>query len=445
MATFKDRLKNSWNAFLGRDPTDSVTYYTDVGPGYSYRPDRTILTRGNERSIITTIYNRIATDVSMIDIRHVRLDENNQYSEDINSHLNNALTKNANLDQTGRQLTKDLVLSMFDEGCVAVVPTLTTANPKYSESYDIYKLRVAKIIEWHPEHIRVKIYREDTGQKEELILPKKMVAIIENPFYAVMNEPNSAFQRLRRILNQVDKTNDQNSAGKMDLIIQLPYITKSPTRQLQAEERRKKIEAQLTGSQYGIAYIDGTEKITQLNRSIENNLWNQAKDVKEEIFAQLGLSQTLLDGTADEKTNLNYQNTAIAPILTAIVEEYQRKFLSDTAVTQGQAIRYFREPFKLVPVDNLAEIADKFTRNEIMTKNEFRAILGMKPSDDPKADELINSNINHPDEETGEIQNEDEMMPDESMEENPEEEASTDGEPEMDEQALLDEIKKLGG
>lgn len=445
MATFKDRLKNSWNAFLGRDPTESMFYNNDMGPGYSYRPDRTILTRGNERSIITTIYNRIATDVSMIDIRHVRLDDNKKYLEDIDSHLNNALTLNANLDQTGRQLTKDLVLSMFDEGCIAVVPTLTTDDPRKTESFDIYKLRVAKIIEWYPEHVKVKIYREDTGQKEELILPKKMVAIIENPFYAVMNEPNSAFQRLRRILNQVDKTNDQNSAGKMDLIIQLPYVTKSPTRQIQAEERRKKIEAQLTGSQYGIAYIDGTEKITQLNRSIENNLWNQAKDVKEEIFAQLGLSQTLLDGTADEKTNLNYQNTAIAPILTAIVEEYQRKFLSDTAVTQGQAIRYFREPFKLVPVDNLAEIADKFTRNEIMTKNEFRAILGMKPSDDPKADELINSNINHPDEGNEEFQNEDETMPDESMEEKPEIETSQSGEDEIDEQALLDEIKKLGG
>lgn len=444
MATFKDRLKNSWNAFLGRDPTDSVTYFTDVGPGYSYRPDRTILTRGNERSIITTIYNRIATDVSMVDIRHVRLDENKKYKEDIDSYLNNALTLNANLDQTGRALTKDLVLSMFDEGCVAVVPVLTEGNPLKSESYDIYELRVAKIIEWYPKHVKLRIYREDTGKKEEKILPKNMVAIIENPFYAIMNEPNSAFQRLRRILNQVDKTNEQNSAGKMDLIIQLPYITKSPAKQLQAEERRKKIEAQLTGSQYGIAYIDGTEKITQLNRSLENNLWQQAKDVQAEIFAQLAMSQTILDGTADEKQSLNYQNTTLAPILTAITEEYQRKFLSDTAVTQGQAIRYFKDPFKLVPVDNLAEIADKFTRNEIMTKNEFRSILGMKPSDDPKADELINSNINHPDEG---LPNEDEMMPEdeESMETEDVEETDETSEDTVDEQALLDRIKKLGG
>ena len=410
MATFKERLKNSWNAFLGRDPT--VTYSMSMGPGYSYRPDRTILSRGNERSIITAIYNQIAIDVSNIDIRHVRVDENRQYSDDIDSPLNNALVYNANLDQTGRALTKDLVLSLFDEGCVAVVPVLTSANPKYTESYEIYKLRVAKIVEWYPHDVKVKVYNEDTGQKEEIILPKKMVAIIENPFYAIMNEPNSAFQRLRRILNQVDRTNDQNSAGKMDLIIQLPYITKSTTRQIQAEERRKKLEAQLSGSQYGIGYIDGTEKITQLNRSLTNNLWEQAKDLMEQIYNQLGFSQTIFDGTADEKTMLNYYNRTIVPVLSAITEEYQRKFLSDTAVTQGQAIMYFRAPFKLVPVDNLAEIADKFTRNEIMTKNEFRAILGMKPSDDPKADELINSNINHPEEQQmqgeGEIQEEQE-------------------------------------
>ena len=399
MATFKERLKNSWNAFLGRDPTDYyTTNYMDLGPSYSNRPDRVILSRGNERSIITSIYNQIATDVSMIDIRHVRLNENKQYLEDIDSNLNTALTLNANLDQTGRDLTKDLVLSLFDEGCVAVVPVLTTANPKYTESYDIYKLRVSQIVEWYPEYIKVRVYREDTGKKEDLILPKKMVAIIENPFYAVMNEPNSLFHRLRRLLMQIDRTNEQNSAGKMDLIIQLPYITKSPTRQIQAEERRKKVEAQLTGSQYGIAYIDGSEKITQLNRSVTNNLWEQAKDLTEQIYNQFGLSPSIFNGTADEKTMLNYYNRTIDPILTSIIEEYQRKFLSDTAVTQGQAIRYFRQPFKLVPVDNLAEIADKFTRNEIMTKNEFRSLLGMKPSDDPKADQLINSNINHPDE-----------------------------------------------
>lgn len=410
MATFKDRLKNSWNAFLGRDPT--VYKYQEIGPSYGYRPDRTLLSRGNERSIITTIYNRIATDVSMIDIRHVRLNENKKYLDDINSSLNNALSISANIDQTGRQLTKDVVLSMFDEGCVAVVPTLTSADPTKTDSYDIYELRVGKIVEWYPKHVKVKLYRDDIGRKEEIILPKKVVAIIENPFYAIMNEPNSAFQRLRRILNQVDKTNDQNSAGKMDLIVQLPFITKSPAKQLQAEERRKKIEAQLTGSQYGIAYIDATEKVTQLNRSLTNNLWEQAKDVKEEIYNQLGFSQSILDGTADEKTTLNYQNTALAPIVTSITEEYQRKFLTDTAITQGQAIRYFNDPFKLVPVDNVAEIADKFTRNEIMTKNEFRSILGMKPSDDPKADQLLNSNINHSDEELQDkktIQNEEEQ------------------------------------
>ena len=440
MATFKERLKNSWNAFLGRDPT--VNYMVDTGPGYSYRPDRTILSRGNERSIITAIYNQIAIDVSSIDIRHVRVDENKQYSDDIDSPLNNALMYNANLDQTGRALTKDLVLSLFDEGCVAVVPVLTSNNPKYTESYDIYKLRVAKIVEWYPHDVKVKVYNEDTGQKVELILPKKMVAIIENPFYAIMNEPNSAFQRLRRILNQVDRTNDQNSAGKMDLIIQLPYITKSTTRQIQAEERRKKLEAQLAGSQYGIGYIDGTEKITQLNRSLTNNLWEQAKDLMEQIYNQLGFSQSIFDGTADEKTMLNYYNRTVVPVLTAITEEYQRKFLSDTAVTQGQAIMYFRAPFKLVPVDNLAEIADKFTRNEIMTKNEFRAILGMKPSDDPKADELINSNINHPEEDVNQQQPMMDEMPEEQGEAS---EIQNKSQAPMDEQTLLNEIMKLGG
>lgn len=427
MSTFRERLKNTWNAFLGRDPTEQYKQYVDLGYGYSSRPDRTILSRGNGRSIITSIYNQIATDVSMIDIRHVRLDDGKNYKEDIDSPLNQVLTRNANLDQTGRQLTKDLVLSLFDEGCVAVVPTVTDYNPKYTEGFKIYELRVGKIMEWFPKDIKVRLYNEDTGKKQNLILPKKMVAIIENPFYTIMNEPNSAFQRLRRLYNQIDKVNDQQSAGKMDLIIQLPYITKSSTRQMQAEERRRKIEAQLTGSQYGIAYIDGTEKITQLNRSITNNLWEQAQTLKEEIYNQLGFCKAIFDGTADEKTLLNYYNRTIDPVLTSIIEEYQRKFLSDTAVTQGQAIRYFRQPFKLVPVESLAEIADKFTRNEIMTKNEFRSILGMKPSSDPKADELRNSNINHPDEQMQEEVPED-------TEEAP-----------MDEAALLDEIKGLGG
>ena len=444
MATFKERLKNSWSAFLGRDPTTYSTYM-DLGPSFSYRPDRTILSRGNERTIITSIYNQIANDVSMIDIRHVKCNEEGEYLDDIKDHLNTALTLNANLDQTGRALTRDLVLSLFDEGCVAVVPVLTSANPRYTESYDVYKLRVAKIVEWFPKDVKVNIYNEDTGKKEDLILPKKMVAIIENPFYAIMNEPNSLFQRLRRLLVQVDRTNEQNSAGKMDLIIQLPYITKSTTKQIQAEDRRKKLEAQLTGSQYGIGYIDGTEKITQLNRSITNNLWDQAKDLMHQIYNQFGLSETIFDGTADEKTMLNYYNRTIDPILTAIVEEYQRKFLSDTAVTQGQAIRYFRRPFKLTPMENLAEMADKFTRNEIMTKNEFRSVLGMKPSDDPKADELMNSNnVTYSD---GNLQNEQEMLEDKDQDMETEEgDVGTEEEAGgVSEEELMERIKKLGG
>lgn len=411
MATFKDRLKNSWNAFLGRDPTEGEYYnYDVVGPGFSYRPDRSILSRGNERSIITSIYNQIATDVSLINIKHVKVDDNDQYERDVDSHLNNALTKNANLDQTGRALTKDLVLSMFDEGCVAVVPFLTTEDPNYTEGFDIYEMRVAKIVGWYPQHVKVRIYNESTGQKVDKIVSKKYTAIIENPFYAVMNEPNSTFQRLKRILNQLDRVNDMSSSSKLDLIIQLPYSTRGTARSEQAAERRKKIEAQLTGP-LGIAYIDTNEKVTQLNRPLTNNLWEQAKDLTEQVFNQLGFAQAIFDGTADEKTMLNYYNRTIDPILTSIIEEYQRKFLSDTAVTQGQRIRYFRAPFKLVPVENLAEIADKFTRNEILTKNEFRSILGMKPSEDPKADELRNSNINHPDEkiemenQNGNIQN----------------------------------------
>lgn len=399
MATFKDRLKNSWTAFLGRDPTDTLTseYYQDIGPSYSYRPDRTILTRGNERSIITSIYNQIATDVSLIDIRHVKVDENGQYIGEADTHLNVALSQNANLDQTGRALIKDLVLSMFDEGCVAVVPVLTDIDPNDSEGFDIYELRVGKIIEWFPEHVKVRIYNEKTGKKVDKIVSKKWTAIIENPFYAVMNEPNSTFQRLKRILNQLDRVNDQNSSPKLDLIIQLPYSTRQKVRETQAENRRKAIEAQLTGP-LGIAYIDTNEKVTQLNRSLTNNLWEQSKDLTEQVYNQLGFAQSIFDGTADEKVTLNYYNRTLDPIVTTIIEEFQRKFLSDVAISRGNRIRYFRAPFKLVPADNLAEIADKFTRNEILTKNEFRSILGMAPSSDPHADELRNSNINHPDE-----------------------------------------------
>lgn len=394
MATFKERLKNSWSAFLGRDPTVD---YNDAMIGSSYRPDRTRLTRGNSRSIVSSIYNIIATDVMAVDIKHVKVDENGQFIEEINSNLDKALTKSANIDQTGRALIKDLVLSMFDEGCVAIVPVLTEGDPTRSESFDIYELRVAKIVEWFPQHIRARIYNDQNSKYTDVIVSKKFTAIIENPFYMIMNEPNSTLQRLKRLLAQMDQLNDKVASPKMDLIIQLPYSTRGDARTAQADARRKKIEGQLTGP-LGIAYIDVNEKVTQLNRPLENNLWEQVKDLTEQVYNQLGLAKTIFDGTADEQTMLNYYNRTIEPILTAITEEFQRKFLSDTAVTRGQAIKYFRAPFKLVPTNNLAEIADKFTRNEILTSNELRAILGMKPSSDPKADELRNSNINHPDE-----------------------------------------------
>jgi hypothetical protein len=395
MSTFKERLKNSWSAFLGRDPT--ITYQ-DTGPGYSYRPDRTILTRGNSRSIVSSIYNIIATDVASIDIKHVKVNENGQYVTDMDSHLNEALTRSANIDQSGRALIKDLALSMFDEGVIAVVPVLTEGDPNVTDSFDIYELRVAKIVEWFPRYVKVRIYNDRTGQKVDKIVSKKYTAIIENPFYMIMNEPNSTLQRLKRILSQIDQVNDKSASSKLDLIIQLPYSTRGNARQSQADERRKRIEGQLTGP-LGIAYIDVNEKVTQLNRPIANNLWEQAKDLTEQVYNQLGLAKSIFDGTADEQVMLNYYNRTIDPIMAAITEEFQRKFLSDVAITRGQAIRYFRAPFKLVPTNNLAEIADKFTRNEILSSNEFRSILGMKPSSDPRADELINSNINHPDEE----------------------------------------------
>lgn len=395
MSTFKERLKNSWSAFLGRDPT--ITYQ-DTGPGYSYRPDRTILTRGNSRSIVSSIYNIIATDVASIDIKHVKVNENGQYVNDMDSHLNEVFTRSANIDQSGRALIKDLALSMFDEGVIAVVPVLTEGDPNVTDSFDIYELRVAKIVEWFPRYIKVRIYNDRTGQKVDKIVSKKYTAIIENPFYMIMNEPNSTLQRLKRILSQIDQVNDKSASSKLDLIIQLPYSTRGNARQSQADERRKRIEGQLTGP-LGIAYIDVNEKVTQLNRPIANNLWEQAKDLTEQVYNQLGLAKSIFDGTADEQVMLNYYNRTIDPIMAAITEEFQRKFLSDVAITRGQAIRYFRAPFKLVPTNNLAEIADKFTRNEILSSNEFRSILGMKPSSDPRADELINSNINHPDEE----------------------------------------------
>lgn len=392
--TLGSRLKHAWNAFVNnRDPTVG---YRDIGGGYSYRPDRPRLTRGNERSIVTSVYNRIALDTAAIRIQHCKLDENGRLVSTMNSKLNNCLTLEANIDQTARAFIQDAVMSMLDEGCVAIVPVETTLNPKLTESYDISSMRTAKIIEWYPQHVRVRLYNERTGQKEDIILPKKTVAIVENPLFAVINEPNSTMQRLIRKLSLLDVTDEQTASGKLDLIIQLPYIIKTDARRQQAEQRRKDIEMQLAGSKYGIAYTDGTEKITQLNRSLDNNLMKQVEYLTNLLFSQLGITQTILDGTADDKTMLNYYTRTIEPIIAAITDEMKRKFLSKTARSQGQSIMFLRDLFKLVPVNDIAEIADKFTRNEIMTSNELRQIVGMKPSDDPKADQLINSNLNHP-------------------------------------------------
>ena len=388
------RLKHAWNAFFSnRDPTSS---YRDVGMGYSYRPDRVRLTRGNERSIVTSVYNRIALDASAIDIIHARLDDNDRFMSIIDSGLNNCLTVEANIDQTGRSFFQDVVMSMLDEGCVAIVPVDTTTDPTISGSYDVNTLRTGKILEWYPSHVKVKVYNEKTGKKDDIILPKSMVAIIENPLYAVINEPNSTMQRLIRKLNLLDVIDEQSGSGKLDLIIQLPYVIKTEARRQQAEQRRKDIEMQLSGSKYGIAYTDGTERITQLNRSVENNLMKQIEYLTNMLYSQLGITQTILDGTADDKTMLNYYNRTIEPIVSAIVDEMKRKFLTKTARSQKQSILFFRDPFKLVPVSELAEIADKFTRNEIMSSNEIRQIVGMKPSDDPKADELRNKNLSEP-------------------------------------------------
>lgn len=395
MILFGDRFKNAWNAFMGRDPTTSPDIYYG---GYARRPDRAALQRNNLRSVINTVYNRISVDCASVNINHVYLNEDGKYKETISSTLNYALTKSANVDQTGRELLQDIVLSMLDEGCVAVVPTLTNTNPNNTESFEIYELRVGKIVEWFPRHVRVRLYDERDGQKKEVLVEKRTTAIIENPFYNVMNEPNSTAQRLQRVLAQLDRTNEEQSSGKLNLIIQLPYSLKSEARKMQAEQRRKEIDAQLVGSQHGIAYIDATERVVQLNRSLENDLWTQAKELQEDLFNQLGLSKAIFDGTADEKTLSNYNNSTIRPIMSAIVDEMERKWISRTAQTQGQALWFFRDPFKLVPVGQLAEMVDKFTRNEIMTSNEIRAIMGFKPLADPKADELRNSNLNHPDE-----------------------------------------------
>ena len=387
---FFNRLQHGWNAFANaRDPT--LEYNT--GPGYYYRPDRPRFTRGNERSIVTSVYNRIALDVSAISIQHVRLDDNGRFSSVIDSGLNNCLTLDANMDQTGRAFIQDIVMSMLDEGCVAIVPVDTTLDPAVTSSFDINTMRVGKIIEWRPKHVKVRIYNEKTAKKEEVILSKKEVAIVENPLYAVMNEPNSTMQRLIHKLSLLDITDEQTASGKLDLIIQLPYVIRTEAKKQQAENRRKDIEMQLAGSKYGIAYADGTEKITQLNRSVENNLMKQIEYLTNNLYGQLGITQTILDGSADDKTMLNYYNRTIEPIVSAIVDEMKRKFLTKTARSQGQSILFFRDPFKLVPVNDIAEIADKFTRNEILTSNEIRQIIGIKPSEDPKADELRNSNI----------------------------------------------------
>ena len=406
--TFGSRLKHAFNAFMNRDPTYGKE---SIGPGYSMRPDRSRLTRGNERSIVTSIYNRIAIDVAAININHCRVDENQRLVENIDSTLNTCLNLEANIDQTGRAFMQDVVMSLLDEGCVAIVPVETSIDPAVSSSYDIWSMRTGKILEWRPEHVRVRVYNEKTGCREDITVPKKTAAIVENPLYAVMNEPNSTMQRLIRKLNLLDAVDEQSGSGKLDMIIQLPYVIKTEARRKQADKRIKDIEDQLKGP-YGIAYTDGTEKIVQLNRPIENNLMKQIEYLTNMLYSQLGITQTVLDGTADEQTMLNYYSRTIEPIISAIVDEMKRKFLTKTARTQMQTIKFFRDPFRLVPVGNIAEIADKFTRNEILTSNEIRQIIGMKPSDDPKADQLINSNLNQP-EDYEEEQYQDESYPDE--------------------------------
>ena len=400
------RLQHGWNAFLNKDPTQME--YREIGVSTSYRPDRHHTYTGNGKTIITAIYNRIALDVAAVDIKHVQLDENGRFVSERDSKLNDCLTVEANLDQTSRAFFQDVVESMFDEGCVAIVPIETTLNPNNTGGYDIESMRAGKIVQWYPKHVKVRLYNENTGRQEEIIVPKRNTVIIENPLYSVINEPNSVMQRLIRKLALLDAVDEQSSAGKLDLIIQLPYVIKTEQRRQQAEKRRKDIEMQLAGSKYGIAYTDGTERITQLNRSLDNNLMKQIEYLTSMLYSQLGMTQAVMDGTADEKTMLNYNNRTIEPILSAIVLEMKRKWLTKTARTQHQSIMFFRDPFRLVPVNDIAEIADKFTRNEIMTSNEIRQVIGMKPSDDPKADELRNSNLSQPNEG---------MMPPEGMEE----------------------------
>ena len=410
-----DRLRHAWNAFTSRSPTAYENKY--LGPSYSYRPDRVRLTRGNERSIVTSLYNRIAMDVAQTDIRHVDLDpDNGRYLDDRKSGLNNCLKLEANKDQTGRAFIQDVVLSMFDEGCVSIVPIDTDMDPFQTNGFDIYSMRVGKILDWYPDNVKVEVYNDRTGKKEERLLPKRMVCIIENPLYAVMNEPNSTLQRLVRKLALLDTIDDRNSSGKLDLIIQLPYATRTPLKKEQAETRRTEIESQLVGSKYGIAYADASEKIVQLNRPVENNLMSQIEYLTSMLYSQLGITQAIMDGSADDRAMVNYRNRTLEPILSAIADEMTRKFLTKTARTQGQAIKFFHDPFKLITVEQFAELSDKLIRGEIATPNEMRQVVGMKPSNDPEADVLRNKNLSEPKtsptqtvakpQQEGEIQNE---------------------------------------
>lgn len=397
MPTLRKRIKNAWNVFTSRDPTEQPVFH-DYGISYGYRPDRIRLTRGNERSIVNAVYNRIAIDVASIDVKHVKTDENDVFIEEINSFLNDVLQTEANIDQTGRNLMIDAVISLLDEGVIAIVP-VDIDEDEETDSFDVLSLRVAKIIQWYPEHVKVRVYNEKTGYKQDIVINKRSVCVVENPFYSVMNEPNSTLQRLIRKLNLLDAIDEQTGSGKLDIIIQLPYVIKTEARKKQAEDRRKDIEAQLAGSKYGIAYTDGTERITQLNRPAENNLLTQIEYLTSMLYSQLGITEEVLNGTADEKTMLNYYNRTIEPIMSAIVDEMKRKLLTWNARKEGQSIKFFRNPFKLVPVTEMAEIADKFGRNEILTPNEIRGIVGFKPSDDPQANELRNRNISQSNEE----------------------------------------------